>query len=89
MAHGGAMAKRKKPGEAPGLKEQLRTAIKNSGRSLHQLGSTCGIGADRLSRFLNKKRSLSLEAAERICAALGLKLVPEGPPKKTAPMEEE
>ena len=54
--------------------EQLRTAIRQSGLSLRRLGETSGLGADRLSRFLRGERGLTLEAAEKICLCLGLKL---------------
>ena len=66
------------------MKEQLREAIRGSGKSLNQLSGVIGIGRDRLSRFLRGERSLSLDAAERICNALQLQLNPadvrEGPP---------
>ena len=73
---------------APGLVQQLRDAIRASGRSLNQLSVVCGVGRDRLSRFLRGERGLTLEAAEKICDVLRLHLagdpsaadVPEGPP---------
>jgi transcriptional regulator with XRE-family HTH domain len=68
------MARRKK-GE-PGLVEQLREAIRTSGRTLSELEEACGIGKDRLSRFVRGERGIGLEAAERICAALNLRLTP-------------
>jgi hypothetical protein len=64
-----------------GLKGQLRQAIRGSGRSLNQLSIASGIGRDRLSRFVRGERGLGLDAAERLCEALGLRLTggPEAP----------
>jgi len=80
------MAKNKPAHEAPqlegkGLVEQLRNAIRASGESLNQLGERCGVGRDRLSRFLRGQRDLTLEAAEKIAEALGLQLT-GGRPRK-------
>jgi transcriptional regulator with XRE-family HTH domain len=66
------MAKKKE--EATGLVEQLREAIRRSGQTLNQLSGVCGVGRDRLSRFLRGERDLTLSAAEQICRALGLRL---------------
>jgi transcriptional regulator with XRE-family HTH domain len=83
------------PEREPGLREQLREAIRASGQNLNQLSIATGIGRDRLSRFVRGERGISLEAAERICNVLGLKLAEETPlapkrPRKadTAPASE-
>jgi len=60
--------------EGPGVVEQLRAAIQNSGESLNGLGARVGIGADRLSRFVRGERGLSLAAVDKLCRALGLRL---------------
>jgi transcriptional regulator with XRE-family HTH domain len=57
--------------------EQLREAIRDSGQSLNQLAKTCGVGPDRLSRFLRGQRDLTFEAASRVCEALHLELTPQ------------
>jgi transcriptional regulator with XRE-family HTH domain len=69
---------------APGLVEQLREAIRRSGQSLNQLSAACGVGRDRLSRFMRGERDITLGAAEKICLALHLKLTGDKParPKK-------
>ena len=72
--------------EEPGLVEELRAAIRSSGESLNHLGERAGVGRDRLSRFLRGERGLNLEAAEKLCRALGLRLMKaqdreENPPK--------
>jgi transcriptional regulator with XRE-family HTH domain len=67
---------------APGLKEQLREAIRESGKSLNQLSKVCGVGNDRLSRFMRGERGLTIDAVEKICIALRLGLAPL-PPEAT------
>ena len=66
-----------RPG-GPGLKEQLREAIRNSGESLNQLGRRAGLDSARLSRFMRGERGLSLDAADSLCHALGLRLAGGG-----------
>jgi transcriptional regulator with XRE-family HTH domain len=73
------MAK-KKPRESPGLITQLREAIRSSGRSLNQIGKETGVDRARLSRFMTGKRGLSIEALDRIFAALRLRVVTEETP---------
>jgi transcriptional regulator with XRE-family HTH domain len=76
------MAQKRPEKRGNGLKSQLRKAIRESGQSLQQLGRECGVGADRLSRFLNGKRGLSLDAAEKLCDTLGLRLVGKSRPRQ-------
>src|SRR5437867_987936 len=73
-AQGGGMAKKRDKREG-GLVEQLKNAISKSGQSLNQLGGAAGVSAGQLSRFVRGERNLSLEAAEKVCAALHLHLV--------------
>jgi transcriptional regulator with XRE-family HTH domain len=68
------MAKR---GEVTGLVEQLREAIRDSGKTLYQLSKDAGVGKDQLSRFMRGERTLTLPVAEKVCRALGLRLAPE------------
>jgi transcriptional regulator with XRE-family HTH domain len=65
--------------EKPGLVEQLRDAIRQSGHSLNQLSQQCGVGRDRLSRFMRGERDLTLEAAEKVCRVLHFELSPYAP----------
>lgn len=58
------------------LEEQLRQAIIASGMSQRKLGLACGVHQTQLSRFLRAERNLSLEAAGKVCAYLGLVLTP-------------
>ena len=70
------MARKKKslPGEGQGVVEQLREAIRRSGRTLQNLAAESGVGKDRLSRFMRGERDLTFNAVERVCYALGLRL---------------
>jgi transcriptional regulator with XRE-family HTH domain len=77
----------KKKGE-PGLVDQLRDAIRDSGQSLNQLSHACGVGRDRLSRFLRGERGLTLDAAEKICRTLRLELAPRRQARKAAREQE-
>jgi transcriptional regulator with XRE-family HTH domain len=74
--------------KAPGLKEQLREAIRQCGQSLNQLSKVCGVGNDRLSRFMRGDRGLTIDAVERICEALRLRLTQEAPRRRPTGREE-
>jgi transcriptional regulator with XRE-family HTH domain len=67
------------------LAEQLREAVKASGRSLGQLARESGVDPSRLSRFLRGERDLTLEATGKLCGVLGLTFCPvEAPPATPA-----
>ena len=57
------------------LVDQLREAILQKGLPLNQLAKACGVHRSQLSRFMRSERDLSIEGIERVCAALGLKLL--------------
>jgi DNA-binding phage protein len=69
---------RKKPlsvsTEEKGVVEQLRDAIRESGRTLQNLAEESGVGKDRLSRFMRGERDMTFGAVEKVCRALGLRL---------------
>jgi transcriptional regulator with XRE-family HTH domain len=65
--------------ERPNLVDQLREAIRESGQSLYQLGQTTGVSRDRISRFLRGERSIDVEAAAKLCEALGYHLEKDKP----------
>ena len=58
------------------LSETIRAAMRDDGRTLNVLGAAAGIDRGRLSRFLRGQRELTLPAASKLCAALGLELRP-------------
>jgi transcriptional regulator with XRE-family HTH domain len=69
---------------AGGLIAKLQQAMRNSGKSLNQLSREAGVSVPQLSRFVLGERTLTLPAAEKLCAALHLDLVirEEMPAKK-------
>jgi transcriptional regulator with XRE-family HTH domain len=79
------MAKKK----SPGLAEQLKEQIARSGLSLNQLGRMAGIGSDQLSRFMTGKRGLSIGSLDRIFRVLDLRLVRGSSPAPPAGRVEE
>jgi plasmid maintenance system antidote protein VapI len=64
----------KKRGRPPDLEGQLREAVAGCGVSLNQLAAATGVHKAQLSRFLRAQRTLTLPAASRLCAHLGLRL---------------
>jgi transcriptional regulator with XRE-family HTH domain len=63
----------KKPA-ALDLAEQLRKAIAASGLSMNRLAQSSGVTQGQLSRFMRAERTLTLTAAGKLCAFLGLRL---------------
>jgi plasmid maintenance system antidote protein VapI len=64
----------KRTDRPPDLADQLRRAVANCGMSLNRLAKETGVHAAQLSRFLRAERTLTLPAAARLCAFLGLRL---------------
>lgn len=58
----------------PAMVEQLRDAIRASGRTLNDLEVETGVGRDQISRFLRSQRGITLDTAGRLCEALGITL---------------
>lgn len=54
------------------ITEAVRRAIRESGRSLRDLERETGIEAAQLSRFMNMKGGMSLDAFDRLAHALKL-----------------
>lgn len=57
--------------------EQLRQAIRESGLSMLAVGRETDIDKAALSRFLSGERGLRLEAIDRLCALLRVRIVTE------------
>ncbi len=60
------------------MTQQLRKAIKASGRTRYALSKETGIHQSSLSRFIVSGRGLKLANVDRLCAALGLHLSEKG-----------
>jgi hypothetical protein len=57
-----------------GLDKQLREAIKACGESKYIVGNKTGVDSGVISRFMNRRRGISLATASRLCEYLGLRL---------------
>jgi len=66
---------RKGAGSAP-LASQLQAAIAASGEPLPEIAEASGVSAPVLQRSVSGQRGITLEAAGKIAAHLGLALVP-------------
>ncbi len=56
------------------LLDELRAAIKASGLSGYRLAKDSGVTAGQVSRLMRGERGLSVESAEKLAAALGLRV---------------
>jgi ribosome-binding protein aMBF1 (putative translation factor) len=60
---------------APGsLSEDLRLAIRNSGKSVYQIAKEANVSQIVISRFLSGERDIRMETADKLADALALKL---------------
>jgi DNA-binding Xre family transcriptional regulator len=65
--------------EETSLRDQLRELIEDSGHTAYSLGKAVGVAEEVIRRFSNGSRDLTLRTADKLCAALGVKLVaPDG-----------
>jgi transcriptional regulator with XRE-family HTH domain len=67
------MARRKQIPQS--LSEQLREVVRAARPSLHELAEETGVDRSVLSRFLAGRRTITLETADRLAAALKLRLI--------------
>lgn len=73
-AYDTAMAKAKKP--SPGIDEQLRTAIVDSGLTAYMVAKRAGTTPGVVGRFVSGERDIRLATAAKIAKVLGLELKP-------------
>jgi hypothetical protein len=59
---------------AGSLSEDLRLAIRNSGKPVYQIAKAANVSQIVVSRFLSGERDIRMETADRLAEALGLKL---------------
>ena len=57
------------------IADGLRRAIKRSGMSRYRVAQLSGISEAVLSRFASGQTDLTMENADKLCAALGLRVV--------------
>jgi transcriptional regulator with XRE-family HTH domain len=67
------MAKPKR--SKPGMVEQLRQAVRDSGQSLNQLCIASGLDRGGMSRFMRGQQGISGQAIEKLCEALRLQII--------------
>jgi transcriptional regulator with XRE-family HTH domain len=65
------------------ISEQLRELIDASGRSRYSICKATGIAEPAMSRFMNGKGGLSLEAIDKVADLLGLTLTASKPAPKS------
>jgi transcriptional regulator with XRE-family HTH domain len=73
-----ARSARRPAADRHALSSQLRDIIASRGLSAYALGQQAGVDPGVISRFLAGVRDIRLETADRITAALGLRLVEVG-----------
>jgi hypothetical protein len=62
--------------------EQLRKAIRQSGRTCYSIWKETGIDEGQLSRFMNDKGGLQQSNIDKVCELLGVHLEPDKPKRK-------
>lgn len=71
--------KKRKPAS---ISDQLRAAIQRSGLSRYKIWKRSGVDQAALSRFVNRKQSLTLDATDALAPVLGLELTSNPPQTK-------
>jgi transcriptional regulator with XRE-family HTH domain len=66
------------------IADELRRAIERSGKSRYRIAQESGVAEAVLSRFVHGERDLRLDTADKLCAALGLRVVIEPKGKRRA-----
>ena len=66
--------------EAMAISDELRNAIRKSGKSLTMLAKESGVPQPMLTRFMNGQ-DLRLATADKLCSYFGLELRPSHKPK--------
>jgi hypothetical protein len=54
--------------------DQLRTAIRDSGKTHYRIGKDAGVKPEMVARFARCQRDVRAETFAKICTALGLRL---------------
>ena len=62
--------------------DELRLAIRNSGRTQRELGEAIGVHELSINRFVNGRMELSAHTAEKLAIELGVKLTGDKRRKK-------
>ena len=62
--------------------DELRQAIRRSGKSQYRISKETSISEGQLSRFMHGQVGLSLSAIDRLCRILGLSITVRKSPKR-------
>jgi len=62
-------------GKSKTLPDVIRDAIRADGRTIYRLSVDSGVNQGVLGRFVRRERDMNLRTADKVCRALGLKLV--------------
>jgi plasmid maintenance system antidote protein VapI len=62
--------------------DQLRDAIRGSGKTHYRIGKDAGIKPEIVTRFVSGERDITCKTFAKLAAALGLTLVPAGERKE-------
>jgi hypothetical protein len=57
------------------LEDQIREAFKESGMTVYRLAKNSGVPQPVVSRFINRKRGITLDTASKLVTILGLELI--------------
>ncbi len=62
--------------------DQLRQALRDSGKSMYRISMETGLDKGVLSKFLRGLRGVSLDSVDVLCEHLGVELAPVATPSK-------
>jgi plasmid maintenance system antidote protein VapI len=68
-------ARKTQPKKRRTIADQLKEAIRRSGKTPYQLSQESGVSQAVLSRFLGGTRDITLGTADKLCETLGLDLL--------------
>ena len=69
----------------PTMADVLRQAIRDCGKSLHEISRQTGVATSVVSRFLSEQRDLTLTTANKLAVYLGLVLRRRGNGRQASP----
>jgi len=59
----------------PAMIAAIREAIRDSGLTISEISRRSGVSHPQISRFIHGERTMTLPAAARVCAVVGLELI--------------
>jgi plasmid maintenance system antidote protein VapI len=74
----------KRPRTPRSVCDQLRDAIRDSGKTHYRIGKDAGLKPEIVARFVRGQRDITGQTFAKLAAALGLTLVPAAEAERTA-----